>query len=306
MMKKLLIIILSLNVIFCLTGCGNSIVEMNEIQNGRLNACDDYTIKELIDNYMENSKWTVEKSDKGYNVYNVKGNIYYNEEKASALIQFAVENDDIIVKDFEVNKIAKSDSEYASLVSDMCTTTKEKYNVEKEKKEEDDNLLSGKHNVEIVVKDYGSIKLELDADVAPITVTNFIDLVEKKFYDGLTFHRIMKGFMIQGGDPEGTGFGGSSKRIKGEFAVNGVENNISHVRGTISMARSNSYDSASSQFFIVHENSLHLDGDYAGFGHVTEGIEVVDKIAEDSKPIDRNGTIETKNQPIIETIRVIK
>ena len=145
---------------------------------------------------------------------------------------------------------------------------------------EDSSLLKGKHDVVITVKDYGIIELELDADVAPITVTNFIDLVKDKFYDGLTFHRIMDGFMIQGGDPEGNGTGGSKNTIKGEFSSNGVENNISHKRGVISMARSQDNNSASSQFFIVQEDSTFLDGQYAAFGKVTKGMDVVDKIAE--------------------------
>ena len=173
-------------------------------------------------------------------------------------------------------------------------------------KKEETNLMTGKHNVKITVKNYGEIELELDADVAPITVTNFIELANSKFYDGLTFHRIMKGFMIQGGDPEGTGMGGSNKKIKGEFTANGVANSISHVRGVISMARgSYSMDSASSQFFIVHQDSTFLDGQYAAFGHVTSGMEVVDKIAEDAKPTDDNGTIPKENQPTIEKIEVL-
>lgn len=176
-----------------------------------------------------------------------------------------------------------------------------KKNVEKE----NENLLTGKHYVEITVKDYGKIDLELDADVAPITVTNFIDLVNDNFYDGLTFHRIIDGFMIQGGDPLGNGTGGSDKTIKGEFSDNGVNNSISHVRGVISMARSNSYDSASSQFFIVHEDSTFLDGKYAAFGKVTSGMDIVDKLAK-VKVEDDNGTVSKENQPIIESIKVIK
>lgn len=168
-----------------------------------------------------------------------------------------------------------------------------------------EEYLVGKHIVEIDVKDYGKIKIELDADTAPITVTNFINLVNDNFYDGITFHRIIGGFMIQGGDPTGTGYGGSSKTIKGEFKANGIENNISHVRGVISMARSNDYNSASSQFFIVHEDSTHLDGNYAGFGRVIEGIEVVDEIVEDTKIEDDNGTVLKENQPIINSIRVV-
>ncbi len=165
------------------------------------------------------------------------------------------------------------------------------------------DLLTGKHYVEMKVKDYGTIELELDSDVAPITVTNFINLVNSKFYDGLTFHRIIDGFMIQGGDPLGNGTGGSSKTIKGEFSENGVKNSISHVRGVISMARSSDYNSASSQFFIVQEDTTSLDGQYAAFGKVISGMDVVDKIA-NVKVEDDNGTVGKENQPVIESIRV--
>jgi len=169
---------------------------------------------------------------------------------------------------------------------------------------------SGKHHVEIEIQDYGTIKLELDADAAPITVDNFISLAESGFYNGLTFHRIMEGFMMQGGDPKGDGTGGSEKTIKGEFSENGVNNPLSHTRGAISMARdSYSMDSASSQFFIVHDDSAvpSLDGKYACFGYVTEGIEIVDAICEYSSTvvIDNNGTIPAEDQPIITEIRVI-
>lgn len=170
----------------------------------------------------------------------------------------------------------------------------------------DDKMLSGKINAEINIKDYGVIKLELDADSAPITVTNFVNLVNDKFYDGLTFHRIIDGFMIQGGDPLGNGTGGSEKTIKGEFKNNGVENNISHTRGTISMARSQANDSASSQFFIVQSDNTFLDGSYAGFGHVTSGMEIVDKICKDTKTEDDNGTVKKENQPVIESIKITK
>jgi len=124
------------------------------------------------------------------------------------------------------------------------------------------------------------IKLELYPDVAPITVKNFEKLVSEGFYDGLIFHRVINGFMIQGGDPEGTGMGGSKEKIKGEFASNGVKNDLKHTRGVISMARSMMKDSASSQFFIMHQDAPHLDGDYAAFGKVVEGMDVVDEIAE--------------------------
>lgn len=123
------------------------------------------------------------------------------------------------------------------------------------------------------------IKLELYPDVAPITAANFEKLVKEGFYDGLIFHRVIEGFMIQGGDPEGTGMGGAKERIKGEFAANGVKNDLKHTRGVISMARSQNPDSASSQFFIMHKDAPHLDGQYAAFGRVVEGMEVVDEIA---------------------------
>ena len=163
----------------------------------------------------------------------------------------------------------------------------------------------GMHHIEIVVKDYGTIKLELDGDTAPITVENFINLANDGFYNGLTFHRIMDGFMIQGGDPEGTGFGGSDQTIKGEFASNGVQNNISHKKGVISMARSQHPDSASSQFFITVADSEFLDGNYAAFGVVTEGQDVADKIASDARPVDNNGTIPSADQPVITEIIVV-
>lgn len=175
----------------------------------------------------------------------------------------------------------------------------------KNNEEEKSMYSTGKHHAEIVVKNYGTISLELDADVAPITVENFAKLVNKGFYDGLTFHRIISGFMVQGGDPLGTGMGGSDEEIKGEFQANGVKNSISHVRGTISMARSSAFNSASSQFFIVHQDSKYLDGQYAGFGKVTGGIEIVDKLCEDAKVEDNNGTVLKENQPVIEKITMI-
>ena len=126
----------------------------------------------------------------------------------------------------------------------------------------------------------GTIKVELYPDIAPNTVKNFISLVNKGFYDGLIFHRVIRGFMIQGGCPEGVGTGGPGYSIKGEFAMNGFENNLKHTAGVISMARSQMPDSAGSQFFLMHEDSPHLDGQYAAFGKVTEGMDVVDAIAQ--------------------------
>ena len=170
---------------------------------------------------------------------------------------------------------------------------------------EGEELLTGLHHVTIDVQDYGTISLELDADTAPISVTNFINLANEGFYDGLTFHRIISGFMIQGGDPNGNGTGGSEKTIKGEFSANGVENDISHVRGVISMARANDPDSGSSQFFIVHEDSPFLDGQYAAFGHVTDGMDVVDAICEAVPVQDNNGTVAAADQPVITAVTVI-
>lgn len=169
----------------------------------------------------------------------------------------------------------------------------------------DMELLTGKHHVEITVADYGTIQVELDADAAPISATNFVNLAREGFYDGLTFHRIISGFMIQGGDPTGTGMGGSDTLIKGEFSDNGVQNELTHTRGAISMARSREMDSASSQFFIVHEDSTQLDGQYAVFGYVTEGMEYVDQICEDTQVEDGNGTVAAENQPKITQITVI-
>lgn len=168
------------------------------------------------------------------------------------------------------------------------------------------NYLRGKHNIEIKVKNYGVIKATLDADNAPITVTNFIELVNQGFYDNLTFHRIMSGFMIQGGDHSLDGTRKSTESIKGEFLANGVDNKIPHVRGTISMARADDYDSGSAQFFIMHEDNAGLDNYYAAFGTVTEGMEVVDKICKKAKPTDDNGTIKLNEQPVIEYIKVVE
>ena len=185
---------------------------------------------------------------------------------------------------------------------------------------------------EIIIKNYGTIKLDLYADEAPKTVANFVKLAKEGFYDGLTFHRIIKDFMMQGGDPEGNGTGGSDEDIVGEFALNGYTNNISHIRGTISMARSgSSYEqylamgyqmsdlpadaksdieracnSGSSQFFICHKDSISLDGRYAAFGRVTEGMDVVDAVCEEADPTDDNGTIPASAQPVIETIRIVE
>lgn len=166
--------------------------------------------------------------------------------------------------------------------------------------------LKGNYQVEIKIKDYGTIYAEIDADTAPITVTNFVNLCKNHFYDGLTFHRIIKDFMIQGGDPNGDGTGGSKETIKGEFSDNGVENPLKHTRGALSMARSQDNDSASSQFFIVQKTASHLDSQYAVFGYVYEGMDIVDKICDDVQVEDNNGTVAKENQPVIESIRCQK
>ena len=165
--------------------------------------------------------------------------------------------------------------------------------------------LQGKAYAKITVQDYGDIVLELDADIAPITVSNFCELVENHFYDGLTFHRIISGFMIQGGDPKGNGTGGSEKKIKGEFSSNGFANGLKHTRGVISMARSADPNSASSQFFIMHQDAPHLDGQYAAFGKVIRGMETVDAICSSVPVTDNNGSVDRENQPIITSIRMI-
>ncbi len=166
--------------------------------------------------------------------------------------------------------------------------------------------LTGTYYVQIDVKDYGSITAELYADIAPITVENFLNLVDSGFYNGLTFHRIISGFMIQGGDPNGDGTGGAEMKIKGEFSQNGVENNLKHTRGVLSMARSSAYDSASSQFFIMHAAAPHLNGAYAAFGCVLSGMDVVDAICKNTPVTNSNGGVATANQPIIERIQRIE
>lgn len=156
--------------------------------------------------------------------------------------------------------------------------------------------------VEIEMENGGIMRLELYPDIAPITVKNFLDLVNNGFYDGLIFHRVINNFMIQGGDPTGTGMGGSENTIKGEFAQNGVKNDLSHTRGVISMARSQSYDSASSQFFIVHQDSTYLDGSYAAFGKMVDGYDVLDEIA--TTPTD--SSYKPLADQVIKSIRVVE
>ena len=171
----------------------------------------------------------------------------------------------------------------------------------------DDAMTEDSHPVvAIEVQDYGTITVELDRTAAPATVENFLNLVDAGFYDGLTFHRIIAGFMIQGGDPLGNGTGGADKMIPGEFKSNGFDNPISHKRGVISMARAMDPNSASSQFFIMHQDGEYLDGEYAAFGHVTEGMEVVDQICENTEVVDGNGTVLPEKQPVIVSIKRVE
>ncbi|MFI3166731.1 MAG: peptidylprolyl isomerase [Bacillota bacterium] len=159
--------------------------------------------------------------------------------------------------------------------------------------------------VTIEMENGGIITIELYPDVAPATVANFVSLVEEGFYDGLIFHRCIEGFMIQGGDPLGTGTGGSDEKIVGEFSANGYENNLSHTRGVISMARSSSYDSASSQFFIMHQDYTGLDGSYAAFGMVIDGMDVVDEIVSVEKTVGSDGAYSSPiEQQIMKSVTV--
>ena len=173
--------------------------------------------------------------------------------------------------------------------------------------EKEVDKMARKIYVNMDIKNYGTISLELYPDLAPETVSNFVNLAKSGFYDGLTFHRIIKGFMIQGGDPLGNGFGGSDKNITGEFYANGFNNELKHSRGVISMARADGDpNSASSQFFIMHQDYFPLDGNYAAFGKVTKGIGIVDKICDDTKVEDDNGTVLKENQPIITKVYVLE
>jgi len=227
---------------------------------------------------------------------------------------------------------ACGDENTSSLDTTATQNSSSDYQSENQTSADNSTTVEGVVEAEIVIKKHGTIKLDLYADEVPETVANFVKLAKSGFYNGLTFHRIMEDFMMQGGDPEGDGTGGSDEDIKGEFTANGHRNNISHIRGTISMARSGSqyeqylsigyklsdlhseaqsdlkraYNSGSSQFFICHKDSTFLDGNYAAFGRVTEGMNIVDKICTEAKPTDNNGTIPAKDQPVIETIKIIE
>lgn len=171
---------------------------------------------------------------------------------------------------------------------------------------EKEEKLFGTHTAVITIKDFGEVKLELYGDIAPVTVANFVKLIKNGFYDGLTFHRAIEGYMIQGGDPNADGTGNSATRIYGEFKNNGFENKLTHEKGVISMARSRDYNSATCQFFIMVGDEPRLDGDYAAFGKVVEGMNVIDNIMASIKTNDPNGLLPTTKQPIIEKIEMVE
>ena len=200
-------------------------------------------------------------------------------------------------EDTKETETEKAEETTRAAASETAETTE----AAEENSELDLAAAAGKHHVEITVKDYGTINVELDGDAAPITVANFLDLAGNGFYDGLTFHRIISGFMIQGGDPSGNGTGGPGWHIKGEFLQNGVNNPIKHTRGVISMARAMDPNSAGSQFFIMHQDAPHLDGQYAAFGHVVSGMDAVDEIA----AVATDWNDKPRTPVVMETVEVI-
>ena len=164
---------------------------------------------------------------------------------------------------------------------------------------------TGKHDVEIVIKDYGTVTVEIDADSAPLTASNFLNLAKKGFYNNLTIYRAISGFAIYGGDPNKNGTGTSGETISGEFTSNGYNNPLSNVRGAIGMARGVNKNSASCQFYILQNDVTYLDGEFAVFGHVTSGIEIVDRIASTAQVTGSDGHITEGNQPVISSIKVV-
>lgn len=170
---------------------------------------------------------------------------------------------------------------------------------------EKDLKLYGTHTAVMTVENYGDVTIELYGDIAPVTVANFVNLVKRGFYNGLTFHRAIEGYMLQGGDPTGNGTGNSTTKIYGEFKSNGWENTLSHTRGVLSMARAQNKNSASCQFFIMVGDETRLDGDYAAFGKVINGMEIIDSIMTAVKNNDPNGLISADKQPVIERIEII-
>lgn len=213
-------------------------------------------------------------------------------------------------KDSNTDSVGTTNAATSDTADTENETVTDDSKIEDESADEDTVVSDGfdtslTYYADIAIEDYGTITVLLDQEAAPVTVENFVTLAESGFYDGLTFHRIIEGFMMQGGDPNGDGTGGSDETIVGEFTDNGYDNDLSHTRGAISMARSSEYDSASSQFFIVHEDSSSsLDGQYAVFGYVTEGLEIVDAVCESAEPTDSNGTITSAEQPVITSITI--
>lgn len=219
------------------------------------------------------------------------------------LVLSGSDDDDTNTDSIGTTETTVSDSEEDETVTDEIEVDDETIAEDTAVSEDFDTSLT--YYADIEIQDYGTITVLLEQEAAPVTVENFVTLAESGFYDGLTFHRIIEGFMMQGGDPNGDGTGGSDETIVGEFTDNGHDNELSHTRGAISMARSSEYDSASSQFFIVHEDSSSsLDGQYAVFGYVTEGMEIVDKVCETAEPTDSNGSIASDEQPIITSITI--
>lgn len=286
-MKKKLSLIIALFLCFSLIGCNSKPGGTIDLTSNIKVTVSGYNGKGEV--YVDNNtKYDKNNSD----IRDFVSNVEYTLSKGK---NGALSNgDEIIIK----AKYSKSDAEDLGLT--IKNTTK-KVTVSGLK-----DLLSGYYDCAININNYGTIKVKLDANNAPITVSNFVNLANSGFYNGLTFHRIIKGFMIQGGDPKGNGTGGSDETIKGEFTSNGVKNPLKHTRGAISMARSQSNDSASSQFFIMQKDTSSLDGQYAVFGYVYSGIDIVDKICDDVKTEDDNGTVLKKNQPIIESITCTK
>lgn len=188
---------------------------------------------------------------------------------------------------------------FISLLLSLCGCGKN-LNYEKEEK------LYGTHTAIMTIKDFGEVKLELYGDIAPVTVANFVKLINNGFYNGLTFHRAIEDYMIQGGDPKGDGTGNTDPRIYGEFKSNGFENKLSHTKGVLSMARARNKNSASCQFFIMLGDETRLDGDYAAFGKVTVGMDIIESVMASIKTNDPNGLIAPENQPIIEKIEMVE
>ena len=171
---------------------------------------------------------------------------------------------------------------------------------------EKDEKLFGTHTAVMTIKDFGEVKLELYGDIAPVTVANIVKLIKDGLYDGLTFHRAIEGYLLQGGDPNGDGTGNTATRIYGEFKNNGFENKLSHKKGVLSMARARDYNSATCQFFIMVGDETRLDGDYAAFGKVIEGMEIIENVMSSIKTNDPNGLIPHEKQPIIEKIEMLE